>query len=591
MKQKLHSFFDQLCIKNKIIVACIPFLLISYIILFLSITLIMYNQMKTMIYEQTQQNIIAKANLLNATLKNYDQLTTNYLYYTKDIQKYLLTNQSQLTKEQTQLLNHTLASHTTTLITDNEPSITRVSLFNQYGDLYTNNAIYSTTIEDLQNYAKTIHSLASDYHGKLVICDNPLKPQTLTIARTVYVPTLEQSDEEIGFLLLEISRSSLEHQLNVTQNSDAVYMLLTDEQGKIILNTSNLTDEECSKILNTASDTHYTVEKRKLSYCGCHVTSIIDESILFANTYSKFTIVIFFMFISIFIILLAIVYSGNMISSQVSCFIQKLNQTSEINQNAYITVTSKDEFQELGLVYNNMISRIDNLIHTVYLKELLTKNAQLESLQAQINPHFLYNTLDCINSLAEIGEKEKVQKVVTSLANIMRMSIKGNTFITLKEDLSYIEQYIYIQKMRFQDKILFLIEVPESIYKYYIPKLTLQPLVENAIIHGVSELDETGMIGIFGSEDEKNIYISIKDNGSGMPKEIINQLNLTNDSDTVSNKHIGIFNIQKKLHILYGKYYGLNISSIKPHGTNVTICIPKSLEPHRKENLNETINC
>lgn len=165
MKQKLHSFFDQLCIKNKIIVACIPFLLISYIILFLSITLIMYNQMKTMIYEQTQQNIIAKANLLNATLKNYDQMTTNYLYYTKDIQKYLLTNQSQLTKEQTQLLNHTLASHTTTLITDNEPSITRVSLFNQYGDLYTNNAIYSTTIEDLQNYAKTIHSLASDYHG------------------------------------------------------------------------------------------------------------------------------------------------------------------------------------------------------------------------------------------------------------------------------------------------------------------------------------------------------------------------------------------------------------------------------------------
>ena len=90
-----------------------------------------------------------------------------------------------------------------------------------------------------------------------------------------------------------------------------------------------------------------------------------------------------------------------------------------------------------------MLSRIDHLIHTVYLKEILTQNAQLESLQAQINPHFLYNTLDCVNSLVDMGEKENVKKVVTSLANIMRMSIKGDTFVTVEEDLSYIKQYIF----------------------------------------------------------------------------------------------------------------------------------------------------
>lgn len=230
-----------------------------------------------------------------------------------------------------------------------------------------------------------------------------------------------------------------------------------------------------------------------------------------------------------------------------------------------------------------MLSRIDRLIHTVYLKEILTRNAQLESLQAQINPHFLYNTLDCVNSLVDMGEKENVKKVVTSLASIMRMSIKGETFVTLEEDLSYIRQYIFIQKMRFQDKILFLTEVPESLYRYYIPKLTLQPLVENAVIHGVSNLAETGMIGIFGSEDDQNLYIDIKDNGTGMPPEITENLKTLDDSTSISNKHIGILNIQRKLQILYGTDYGLTISPISPHGTSVTICIPKSTVPYRKD--------
>ena len=238
-----------------------------------------------------------------------------------------------------------------------------------------------------------------------------------------------------------------------------------------------------------------------------------------------------------------------------------------------------------------MLSRIDHLIHTVYLKEILTQNAQLESLQAQINPHFLYNTLDCVNSLVDMGEKESVKKVVTSLANIMRMSIKGDTFITLQEDLSYIRQYIFIQKMRFQDKILFLTEVPESLYQYYIPKLTLQPLVENAIIHGVSDLTETGMIGIFGREDEHRLYIDIKDNGNGMPPEIIEQLRQMDDTMTISSKHIGIFNIQRKLQILYGTDYGLTVTGVSSHGTSVTICIPKSTMPYRKDTDYEAVDC
>lgn len=591
MREKLQKFFDRFTIKKKIVIACIPFLLISYIILFLSVTLIMYHQMKNMVYEQTEQNITEKTKLLDQTLHNYEKITTRYLYYTPDIQTYLKLDQNQMTAEELENWKEIVTSHTTFLLTDNNSEIEKVKLFNKYGDLYINSAIYANTLEKTTKYANSIHEMARDYHGKIIIKKNPDKSQILTIARNVYVPTLEDSDVEIGFLLLDISKASLEKQLKIQENADAIYILLLDDEGDILVNASSRTDEECLQILSKDSDTHYSINRRDFNYGGCQIVSIIDESILFANTYQLFRIEVGIMIVSVVIIFFAIVYSGNIISEQISRFISKLNQTQEINKNAYIEIDSNDEFRNLGMVYNNMIARIDNLIHTVYIKELLIKEAQLESLQAQINPHFLYNTLDCVNSLVDMGEKENVKKVITSLANIMRMSIKGDTFITMQEDISYIEQYIFIQKMRFQNRILFLVEVPESLYAYYIPKLTIQPLVENAILHGVANLQETGMIGIFGKEDEHNIYISIKDNGFGMPQKIIQELSEMEDFKESNKKHIGIFNIQKKLQILYGSDYGLTIDNIEPHGTCVTISIPKLLEPYKKEEVNENFDC
>lgn len=590
MKKKLNAFFDRFSIKNKIIIACIPFLIISYLILFLSMTLIFYQQMKNMVYDQTQQNITEKTKLLNQIMDNYEQITTNYLYYTKEVQTYLQTDQSLLSSDELEKLNENMAMYTASLLTDNNPEIEKVMLYNEYNELYINNAIYANTLEEIENLSESIHEKAKDCHGKLIIMENPIRPQALILARTVYVPKLEQSNQEIGFLMLEISKSMLKTQMELQENSDSIYVILTDSEGNILINASELSNSECNEIIEAKENSRYIINKRELTYSSCRIISIIDEYKMFANTYKLFFIEIFIMGVSVLLILAAIVYSGSMISGQISRFIWKLNQTQEINQNAYIEVESNDEFRELGNVYNNMLKRIDNLIHTVYLKELLTKNAQLESLEAQINPHFLYNTLDCINSLVSLGEKDNVKKVVTSLANIMRMSIKGNTFIMVKEDISYIEQYIFIQKMRFQNKILFLVEVPISIRSYYIPKLTIQPLVENAVIHGVENLNETGMIGIFGREDDKNIYISVKDNGYGIPDEIINQLHEENIISGSIKSHIGLFNIQKKLQILFGKDYGIHIERLFPHGTCVTICIPKIKDLHGKEKINENID-
>lgn len=597
IKNKLENFFDRLSIRNKIMAACLPFMLISYVILFASVTLIMYQQMKSQVYSQTRQNIIEKANLLNTTLNTYDQITTNFLYYDQDTLDYLVTDKKEMSDKYVDIMEQNIRSEIASKITDNNPEITQVALVDKFNQIYVNNAIYSNTLSTIQSSINYLHPLAANNHGQLTIADNPEKALLLSISRVVNTPSLEHCDEEIGFLILDIPKAFLKTQLEVQENNHATYMLLLDKDGKILVNASDLSSLECQEIISAQKRTKYDVIECALSYSNCKVVSIIDESVLFKDTYHLFILEVCMLFISTFIMLLSIIFSANMISKQIATFITKLNHTQRIDENAYIHIASRDEFHELGEVYNKMISRIDRLIQTVYLKEITTKNAQLESLQAQINPHFLYNTLDCINSLIEIGEKQNVQKVVTSLASIMRMSIKGNSYITLAEDLSYIEQYIFIQKMRFRNKVLFLTEVPASLQKYYVPKLILQPLVENAIVHGISELKETGMIGIFGYEDETRLFITIEDNGYGIPKEIVAQLASTCSSAELSNAHIGIFNIQKRLKILYGDCYGLTIESLHPHGSSVTICIPKITEPIKNSPFertclhNEDINC
>lgn len=202
-----------------------------------------------MVYDQTQQNITEKTKLLNQIMDNYEKITTNYLYYTKDVQTYLQTNQALLSSDELDKLNDNMAMHTTSLLTDNNPEIERVMLYNEYNDLYLNNAIYANTLEEIKNLSGSIHKKAKECHGKLIIMENPIRPQTLILARTVYVPKLEQSNQEIGFLMLEISKSILKAQMGLQENSDSIYVILTDSEENILINASELSNSECNEII------------------------------------------------------------------------------------------------------------------------------------------------------------------------------------------------------------------------------------------------------------------------------------------------------------------------------------------------------
>lgn len=235
-------------------------------------------------------------------------------------------------------------------------------------------------------------------------------------------------------------------------------------------------------------------------------------------------------------------------------------------------------------VYNDMLGRIHHLIQTVYEQKLLTQRAELEALHSQINPHFLYNTLDSISSLIDLQRPRDAQKALFALASIMRMSIKGPDILSIGEELAYIREYLFIQKMRFGGKVLFLVDVPEELSPYSIPKLCIQPLIENSLIHGVRDMLETGMVAVSGEDCGGCIRIRVRDNGIPIPGHVKERLSQT---DSPSSQSIGLMNIQRRIQMIYGSSYGLEIRS-GAEGNQVTIVLPKK---RKEEESHETLDC
>lgn len=240
-----------------------------------------------------------------------------------------------------------------------------------------------------------------------------------------------------------------------------------------------------------------------------------------------------------------------------------------------LTVTSKDEIGRLSDNFNSMINKINRLIENEYKQELLRKEAEFKMLQAQINPHFLYNALDTINWSARKQGMDDISKMVTAISNLLRISINNHKKnVLVKEELDCINDYLLIQKNRYQNKIITMIDVEPELYPVVIPKLILQPLVENAFVHGLSQTDKKGMILVQGIKQENQIIFTVTDNGIGMNSETL--LAVLSDNHTPDSAHtgLGIATIHKRIQYLYGAEYGLSIHSEEGKGTQLTLTIP-----------------
>jgi len=226
---------------------------------------------------------------------------------------------------------------------------------------------------------------------------------------------------------------------------------------------------------------------------------------------------------------------------------------------AKANITVNNEVAELGDCFNVMTEQIKNLVEQELLIEEQKRISELQALQAQIRPHFLYNTLESIIWMSEIGENEKVIEMTSSLSKLFRATTSNaSELVTLKTEMDYVTNYMKIQKMRYQDKLNYRIDVDESILQAKVIKLIIQPMVENAIYHGIKQLKGQGLIVVSAYAEDQKLYITISDNGVGFDKGILEG---TLDIAPKDESGIGINNVKDRIKLFFGSEYGMTIKS------------------------------
>ena len=255
------------------------------------------------------------------------------------------------------------------------------------------------------------------------------------------------------------------------------------------------------------------------------------------------------------------------------------------NNELHLHTNLKNEIGSITSHVNHMLDRISSLNQRdiesqarIYEMELNKKQTQIYAYQSQINPHFLYNMLQCMRGISLMHDIPEVAQICTNMADLFRYSIKGAFLVPLENELNIIDKYLYMIEVRFQGRITYKLEVSENTKDCLIPKMILQPIVENAIFHGLDEIEEGGIVTIKPTRSEDDLYITVTDNGVGFSKEKLydltrkleEEITFINNSSSETSDNIGVINIHNKIRLYEGNNYGLSINNI-PNHTSVTL--------------------
>ena len=410
-----------------------------------------------------------------------------------------------------------------------------------------------------------------------------------SLAKAVQDP---ETGEVLGVILLDIRHDIIQSSINGVTIGEKGFVFVMDQEDNIVYTPVNgivyRVNPKWVKAMEPMSvqiqGGSYQIRSELSPYTGWRTVGVfsMDEVMSSVNT------IVYILFTCVIISLVLVVIVSFKFSRTLTNPIFKLKRLMKQAESGDLTVRfnfqHNDEIGELGQSFNHMIARIDQLIQMVYVEQENKRTAEMKSLQEQIKPHFLYNTLDTISWMARDYDAEDIVRLVDALTNMFRIGLShGKDIITVKEEITHVSNYLYIQKIRYKDKLNYVIHVDESLYAVEVPKLILQPLVENAIYHGVKAKRGGGTITITGVPEGENLVFTVQDNGAGMPQEKVEELNRRMSERSVldEQKSFGLFYIRERIQLCYGKGYGVHVESALGEGTRVTITLPLYQKPKK----------
>lgn len=415
----------------------------------------------------------------------------------------------------------------------------------------------------------------------------------LTIS-VVYPVKDRISSRILGVVVVDVRAESL----NKIEDNGLVFegkSYILDEDDKVIYSDQSNDEEEIDAVNHAfhenQADHTGTADKIEIGGKACLYSSmylsnngwktvgIISDRQVYAP-FERLRMAIIFAILVFGIIAVIFAWKGaDNVSEPIKKVRTTMKQVEKGDFNVQLKIASQDEVGELAQSFNHMIEKIKRLMAQEQESQEKLRYAELKALQSQINPHFLYNTLDSINWMVRMGRNDKVEEMIDALSTFFRISLsKGRHFISIREELIHVEKYIMIQKVRYERIMESEICVPEEFFGYDIIKMTLQPLVENALYHGIKEKGEGGVIRITAEGQGDNIVFCVSDTGLGMSKEKLEKLQIMMDQGIDHDPDAyGIINVQKRIHMYFGTEYGLRFESEPGSGTSVYVTIPKRI--------------
>ncbi len=403
-----------------------------------------------------------------------------------------------------------------------------------------------------------------------------------------------------GVLLVDMNYSAIEQVFDKANEQNSGYVYLMDRNGEIIYhprqkaiysgmvkenNRMASTYEDGTHIENFMGEERAVVVKT-IGYTGWKIVNVTPTSELFRNTIHIGFFMVMICTVTIFLILFGNIFISDRVTEPLRNLEESIRYLEEGHlEEEHIYIGGSHEIRHLGQTITLMVKRMKDLMDKMVREQEDKRKSELDALQSQINPHFLYNTLDSVVWMVECEQYREAISMVKALAKLFRISLsKGNSIITIEDELTHAQNYMSIQQMRYRNKFCVKIDVEPAIRDCITIKLIVQPILENAIYHGMEFMDGEGEITVHGYEKDGDIYIEVSDNGMGIPEETIESLLTDKSRARGKGSGIGLWNVNQRIALYFKGDYGLSIKSELDEGTTVTIHLPKILyEDYRRE--------
>lgn len=567
---------------------------ITSLVAVLLIVISIYSRLSSQLYDTVKQENVNLVNRVDSSMEVY---LRNIMKLSDTIYYGIIKN--------TNLSEDSIGEKLTLLYNNNKEQVSNIALISKEGEpisvvpaaRFRKNfkAEDEEWFVNALNKTENIHFTLPHVQKMFEKGDNSYK-WVISMSRAVEI-TVGGSTEQ-AVLLIEMAYQGLEEVLDEVTLGNGGYIYLMDSKGDIIwhpkfeliasgrVKENNLVaagydDGSREEVFN---GTRQTVVTKTVGYTGWKLVGVIKGTGISLNMLKTRLFIVFVILLIIFIVILINSYISFRVTNPIRELEKSVKALEEGNLDADIYMGGSYEVQHLGKSVQDMKFRIKGLMQDIVSEHEEKRKSEFDSLQAQINPHFLYNTLDIIVWQIENEKQSEAVHTVTALARFFRLSLgKGKNIVTVRDEIDHVKNYLMIQHMRFKNKFDYEFDIAEDVLELPSLKLMLQPLVENAIYHGMEFMDGDGMITVKAWRKEDELYLSVADNGLGMTEDKVEMI-LTGKSTSGNGRGsgIGVKNVNERIKLYFGEAYGLTIDSEPDEGTTVIIHLPAKDE---KESL------